>query len=180
MGGMQGTTRRRGHRLGSCFVHEAEHIGPQPLSTAKRKTDGGQTSTRARGQQDVRTEARRNSARALAPARAPRPGPQTGWARLLLLSLQFGARPPVTFPVTGDSPPNYVQCRDWPDWLLHCHSNRLSTAQGPRRSGHSGHRVPTAAGQVGPWVQGGPGSLSSAHGQALPVRQERAPAAYGP
>lgn len=104
VGGMQGTSRRRGHRLGSCFVHKAEHIGPQPLSTAKRKTDGGQTSTRARGQQDVRTEARRNSARALAPARAPRPGPQTGWARLLLLSLQFGARPPVTFPVTGDSP----------------------------------------------------------------------------
>nr|XP_011744928.1 tyrosine-protein phosphatase non-receptor type 7 isoform X4 [Macaca nemestrina] len=42
-----------------------------------------------------------------------------------------------------------IQCRDWPDRLLHRHANWLSTAEGPRGSGHSGHCVPTAARQRG-------------------------------
>ncbi|XP_014649635.1 PREDICTED: tyrosine-protein phosphatase non-receptor type 7 isoform X2 [Ceratotherium simum simum] len=51
-------------------------------------------------------------------------------------------------PETAANPgPIVVHCRDWPDRLLHRHPNWLSTAAGPRGSGHSGHRVPTAAGQ---------------------------------
>ncbi|XP_010643388.1 tyrosine-protein phosphatase non-receptor type 7 isoform X3 [Fukomys damarensis] len=48
-----------------------------------------------------------------------------------------------------NSGPIVVHCRDWPDRLLYCHPNWLPAAEGPSRSGHSGHRVPTAAGQRG-------------------------------
>lgn len=56
-------------------------------------------------------------------------------------------RPPPArdfFPSPADT-----QRRDWPDRLLHRHPDRLPTAEGPRGSGHTGHRMPTAAGQVG-------------------------------
>ncbi|XP_045392183.1 tyrosine-protein phosphatase non-receptor type 7 isoform X1 [Lemur catta] len=48
---------------------------------------------------------------------------------------------------SSHSRPIVVHCRDRPDWLLHRHPNWLPTAEGPRGSGHSGHRVPTAARQ---------------------------------
>ncbi|XP_059854948.1 tyrosine-protein phosphatase non-receptor type 7 isoform X1 [Delphinus delphis] len=53
---------------------------------------------------------------------------------------------PETAANTG---PIVVHCRDRPDWLLHRHPHWLPTAEGPRGSGHSGHRVPAAAGQGG-------------------------------
>ncbi|XP_060034522.1 tyrosine-protein phosphatase non-receptor type 7 isoform X2 [Erinaceus europaeus] len=49
----------------------------------------------------------------------------------------------------GSSGPIVVHCRDWPYWLLHRHQNWLPAAEGPRRGGHSGHRVPTEARQGG-------------------------------
>ncbi|XP_070111997.1 tyrosine-protein phosphatase non-receptor type 7 isoform X3 [Equus przewalskii] len=51
---------------------------------------------------------------------------------------------PETAANTG---PIVVHCRDWPDRLFHRHPNWMSTTEGPRGSRHSGHRVPTAAGQ---------------------------------
>ncbi|XP_057626053.1 tyrosine-protein phosphatase non-receptor type 7 isoform X1 [Chionomys nivalis] len=44
----------------------------------------------------------------------------------------------------ANSGPIVVHCRNWPDRLLHRHPHRLPAAEGPRGSGHSGHRMPTA------------------------------------
>ncbi|XP_021097871.1 tyrosine-protein phosphatase non-receptor type 7 isoform X2 [Heterocephalus glaber] len=79
---------------------------------------------------------------------------------------------PETATNTG---PIVVHCRDWPDRLLHRHTDRLPAAEGPSRSGHPGYRVPTAARQRGDDPDRGAVPVPAPH--FGPVRSPAAPGA---
>lgn len=78
---------------------------------------------------------------------------------VLLATSQGRAAPPTAASPPHPAHPLGPQCRDWEDWLLHCHQHLLPAAAAGGCGGHPEDHVPAPSGQVSP--QAGQGHMKS-------------------